>query len=187
LPLSPSGYPACRPKKPTSPPRSLTPASGRQDHTTSPSASARFVKRTVCVHRILPPTFVTIAKRPFWKEQDGASCRDVLPDAAIDLFFTRDLDEPNQFEFVQENRAWVPGPHGCHQSPEITNKYALTPPGAIYGGFETSSSFGKSFCLKRLSGQRLFLCVFWRFFSAFAHLPLQIAPWRPHCGRPAHA
>jgi hypothetical protein len=33
-------------------PRNLTPASGRQDHTTSPSASARFVKRTISVHRI---------------------------------------------------------------------------------------------------------------------------------------
>jgi hypothetical protein len=33
-------------------PQSLTPASGRQDHTTSPSASARFVKRATSVHRI---------------------------------------------------------------------------------------------------------------------------------------
>src|SRR6266702_5463177 len=32
----------------------LTPASGRQNHTTSPSASARFVKRAACVHRIPP-------------------------------------------------------------------------------------------------------------------------------------
>jgi hypothetical protein len=33
-------------------PQSLTPASGRQDHTTSPSASARFVKRAISVHYI---------------------------------------------------------------------------------------------------------------------------------------
>ena len=32
----------------------LTPASGRQDHTTSPSASAPFVKRAISVHRIPP-------------------------------------------------------------------------------------------------------------------------------------
>src|SRR3977135_991975 len=32
----------------------LTPASRRQDHTTSPSASARFVKRAARVHRIPP-------------------------------------------------------------------------------------------------------------------------------------
>ncbi|HVI79418.1 MAG TPA: hypothetical protein VM715_14885, partial [Candidatus Acidoferrum sp.] len=41
-----------------------TPASRRQDHTTSPSASARFVKRAISVHRIPLPTSVTIAKRP---------------------------------------------------------------------------------------------------------------------------
>jgi hypothetical protein len=59
---------------PPSPPRSLlpenlTPASGRQDHTTSPSASAPFV-RAKCLRCVLPrpshprPTSVTIAKRP---------------------------------------------------------------------------------------------------------------------------
>src|SRR6266478_3550890 len=32
----------------------LTPASGRQNHTTSPSAAAQFVKRTARVHRIPP-------------------------------------------------------------------------------------------------------------------------------------
>src|SRR5216110_2369421 len=42
----------------------LTPASGRQNHTTSPSASAPFVTRTARVHRIPNPTSVTIAKRP---------------------------------------------------------------------------------------------------------------------------
>src|SRR5947208_9218092 len=39
----------------------LTPASGRQNHTTSPSASAQFVKRTDRVHRIPRPTLVTCA------------------------------------------------------------------------------------------------------------------------------
>jgi hypothetical protein len=43
---------------------SLTPASGRQDHTTSPSASAPFVFGATRVHRTPPPTSVTIAKRP---------------------------------------------------------------------------------------------------------------------------
>ena len=47
----------------------LTPASGRQDHTTSPSASASFVRallRAWCcrVHCIPCPTSVTIAIRP---------------------------------------------------------------------------------------------------------------------------
>src|SRR6266567_7496861 len=41
----------------------LTPASGRQNHTTSPSAAARFVKRTARVHRI-PPRVDDVAQRP---------------------------------------------------------------------------------------------------------------------------
>jgi hypothetical protein len=49
--------------------KNLTPASGRQDHTTSPSASGALVFGTVSVHRIPYPTSVTIAKRP--SEWDG--------------------------------------------------------------------------------------------------------------------
>jgi len=40
----------------------LTPASGRQDHTLSPSAAGAFVSRTRSVHRIPLPTFVTIGR-----------------------------------------------------------------------------------------------------------------------------
>src|SRR5262249_18557599 len=42
----------------------LAPAKGRQDHTTSPSASTSLVWRHRRVHRIPRPTLVTIAKRP---------------------------------------------------------------------------------------------------------------------------
>ena len=42
----------------------LISASGYQDHMTSPSASSAFVLRAVSIHRIPPPTSVTIAKRP---------------------------------------------------------------------------------------------------------------------------
>jgi hypothetical protein len=42
----------------------LTPASGRQDHTTSPSARRTLVRCAAHVHRIPCPTSVTIAKRP---------------------------------------------------------------------------------------------------------------------------
>jgi hypothetical protein len=45
-------------------PRNLTPASGRQDHTTSPSALASLVLRRQSVHRIPHPTFVTMANAP---------------------------------------------------------------------------------------------------------------------------
>jgi hypothetical protein len=40
-------------------PKNLTPASGRQNHTTSPSASASLVWRRCCGHRIPRSTFVT--------------------------------------------------------------------------------------------------------------------------------
>ena len=53
--------------------RELTPASGRQDHTTSPSAFENaFVFRIESVHRIPRPTSVTIAKRPCSRARDGA-------------------------------------------------------------------------------------------------------------------
>jgi hypothetical protein len=45
----------------------LTPASGRQDHTTSPSASGALVSSTIRVHRIPHPTSVTTAKRPSYE------------------------------------------------------------------------------------------------------------------------
>jgi len=73
--------------------KNLTPASGRQDHTASPSApvfrksssavlvpirrsfsengSALFVVQRRRVHRIPPPTSVTIAKRPSEQGRDG--------------------------------------------------------------------------------------------------------------------
>src|ERR1700733_12575728 len=44
--------------------KNLTPASGRQDHTPSPSASVSLVSRHRRVHRIPLPTSVTIAIRP---------------------------------------------------------------------------------------------------------------------------
>jgi hypothetical protein len=54
----------------------LTPASGRQDHTTSPYAASPFAARLrrarrCCVHRIPRPTFVTMAKRPSPGARDG--------------------------------------------------------------------------------------------------------------------
>ncbi len=43
-------------------PATLAPASERQDHTTSPSASATFVSRALRVHRIPAPRIVTIGR-----------------------------------------------------------------------------------------------------------------------------
>jgi len=45
----------------------LTPASGRQDHTTSPYASAPFVKGT-SASTASHPALVTIAKRPSYRD-----------------------------------------------------------------------------------------------------------------------
>jgi hypothetical protein len=57
----------------------LTPASGRQNHTTSPSARCAFVSCAARVHRIPRPTFVTIAKRPSWGHGTGQSVKLFLP------------------------------------------------------------------------------------------------------------
>jgi hypothetical protein len=62
--LSPVTGLSCHRRPRKLPSANLTPASGRQDHTTSPSAPATLVLRRCRVHRIPHPTFVTIAKRP---------------------------------------------------------------------------------------------------------------------------
>jgi hypothetical protein len=69
-------------------PANLTPASGRQDHTTSSSALAAFVSRSHRVHRIPHPTFVTIAKRPSCKRRTPESVELICPTAQAN-FFTR--------------------------------------------------------------------------------------------------
>src|SRR6184192_4610284 len=50
----------------------LTPASGRQNHTTSPSAAAPFVKGAARVHRIPFPTLMTLRNAPL-SGRDGAN------------------------------------------------------------------------------------------------------------------
>src|SRR5882724_4291746 len=70
----------------------LTPASGRQDHTTSPSALARLVKRTNRVHRIPLPTSVTIASRPSLRQRDGDRYAGDLGVTGTGKFLPRDLD-----------------------------------------------------------------------------------------------
>src|ERR1700730_5129997 len=57
--------------------RNLTPASGRQDHTTSPSAGNIAGLARYRVHRIPHPTFVTIAKRPSCGQRNGGKMRTI--------------------------------------------------------------------------------------------------------------
>src|SRR3954451_4565286 len=59
----PSDKAGPRPVGPTSPPQDLTPASSRQDHTTSPSAPASFVLRACARSRVGPRPAITIARR----------------------------------------------------------------------------------------------------------------------------
>ncbi len=58
---------ACLPPSPALPSANLTPASGRQDHTTSPSASSALVRSAIRVHRI-PPRVRDVAQRPSWRD-----------------------------------------------------------------------------------------------------------------------
>jgi len=76
------------PLGPTSPPRNLTPASGRQDHTTSPSAFAPFVK-SAAASTAFRPAFVTIAKRPF-EEQNARVVKVICPTSEAKYFFEHD-------------------------------------------------------------------------------------------------
>jgi hypothetical protein len=52
------------PRRSRDKPATLTPASGRQDHTPLPSASSAFVSHAISVHHIPLSTSVTIAIRP---------------------------------------------------------------------------------------------------------------------------
>src|SRR6266478_2689647 len=86
---------ACLPPSPRGNnfPRNLTPASGRQDHTTSPSASWRSRQSAARVHRIPCPTSVTIAKRPFEVGRDGYVIMLLLPNREANYFFKRGWTE----------------------------------------------------------------------------------------------
>jgi hypothetical protein len=60
--------------------RSVTPASRRQDHTTSPSDLLAFVWRNKPSIASRSPTFVTIAKRPSYRARDARKGAGDLPD-----------------------------------------------------------------------------------------------------------
>jgi hypothetical protein len=95
-----------------SPPQNLTPASGRQDHTTSPSATSSFVLRAVtgsraprkpkgspCHHRArrrcrvhrIPPRVRDDREPPLWG-RDGAGYRSVSSENESGIFFAAELD-----------------------------------------------------------------------------------------------
>src|SRR6202011_3278386 len=65
-------------------PKNLTPASGRQDHTTSPSASVLFVHQRLRVHRI-PLRVDDVGQRPSVARDARLSAPD-LPDGESGIF-----------------------------------------------------------------------------------------------------
>jgi hypothetical protein len=71
---------------------SLTPASGRQDHTTSPSARWRSRQQSHPRPSHPNPTFVTIAKRPFVLGRDGERYAGDLPPKGTKIFLQKGLD-----------------------------------------------------------------------------------------------
>ena len=78
----------------------LAPASGRQDHTTSPSASVPLVSRRHRVHRI-PPHVRDDRDTPLLSRRDGAE------EYTISIFGKRNIcacrtDNPNQIESAHE-------------------------------------------------------------------------------------
>ena len=77
----------------------LTPASRRQDHTTSPSASARFVKRA-SASTASRSAFVTCARPSVG--QDGQGYIADLPDGLSEIYLQRGLDSPNQLDRAGE-------------------------------------------------------------------------------------
>jgi hypothetical protein len=91
-------------------PRSLTPASRRQDHTTSPSADQRIRLCAIRVHRIPRSAFVTIAKRPSQRRRDGGGCIADLGKGRSGIFFQMGLDDPNHVDPPQQNSVLAQAP-----------------------------------------------------------------------------
>src|SRR5450755_3715325 len=83
---------------------SLAPASGRQDHTASPSARSAARPRKEIAHSTPRPpqsrsAFVTIAIRPSG-ERNGTNETTDLGYSGSGIFFETGLDDPNHVEFA---------------------------------------------------------------------------------------
>jgi len=89
----------------------LIPASGDQDHTISPSASAALVFRRLCVHRIPPPTFVTIGRSAPCVQQGCGEINTFFGKTEA-IFFGKGLDRPIRLKRLAKSafrhrRFWV--------------------------------------------------------------------------------
>jgi hypothetical protein len=86
--------------------KNLTPASGRQDHTPSPSASAPLVLRRSSVHRI-PPHVRDDREAPLLPRRDGADNTQFTIFRNAN-FCTRRTDNANQLESAHEIKFFAP-------------------------------------------------------------------------------
>jgi hypothetical protein len=75
----------------------LTPASGCQDHTTSPSAGRTLVSSAADVHRI-PPHVRDDRETPLCVGRDGEGYAGDLPQTGTEIFLQRGLDRWNRIE-----------------------------------------------------------------------------------------
>jgi hypothetical protein len=92
---------------------SLTPASRRQDHTTSPYAATRLRQKAspgkrhspmaCCVHRIPRPTCRDDGDTPLWRARDGKRIIPIFRNVKRNLFACRG-GNPNQLEIAQKIR-----------------------------------------------------------------------------------
>ena len=86
------------------------PASGHQDHATSPSASALFVQQRLRVHRI-PSRVDDVGQRPSVGKDARISAPD-LPDGTSGIFFLEGLDRANQLEMIENLFVYAQRPEG---------------------------------------------------------------------------
>ncbi len=87
---------SCHPRPAESCFRNLTPASGRQDHTTSPSASRAVRLSAPSASTASRPASVTIASRPS-VGRDGRKHADDLGQKGMEIFLRRGLDRQITF------------------------------------------------------------------------------------------
>jgi hypothetical protein len=106
-------------------PANLTPASGRQDHTTSPSATRAARLQRCRVHRIPHPTLMTCAT-PLFRGRDGASRRFDLPDGESEIFLQMGLDSG-----IHQGRADLP-------VGQISSLPSPRPSSSVASSFETA-------------------------------------------------
>jgi hypothetical protein len=112
----------------------LTPASGRQNHTTSPSATSSVRLCAPRVHRIPHPTFVTIAKRPSWRVWNGKCSIAVSTKRNSKIFFATGLDRrANQFAARVSEAIRGTGRRKSRMSPLSFRSASVTSGSGIHG------------------------------------------------------